>query len=394
MRFMKKPRTNRVVRLPKVVIAILSRTLFVCFLMRGAPAQTWHTETIDSTGHDVGNFSSIGIDGNGDVHLAYWDATGDAPRGQLIYAFRGAHDKKWSSMMLDNDGTYVSLAMDKSNHPHIAYNSKRENGLHYAFWDGSRWHRQVVDPGHINYLLSIQVDDQGHPKISYYLYHQPTGEYSLHLKYAYSDGKQWYIQTADPRDHTGKMNSLALDLQGNPHIAYVYVANGAGDMFFTRWDGERWQYSVADAKTSENQMWSMGNSIGVDHSGHAHIAYLDSYGKALKCASWDGTRWIVERIDRVSSVSLLDHPSLKIDGNGRIQIAYADGGAGILKYAVRSSEGWKTEVVDHEGNVGLHPSLSLNVNGDPYISYYDVDNKTVKVAHRELGVAAASVPRK
>jgi hypothetical protein len=355
--------------------------------------QSWHAERVDSTGHEVGTFSSLGVDGDGNLHLAYWDATGNAPRGQLVYAYRGVHDKEWSHMVLDTDGTYVSLAVDKINHPHIAYNSKRENGLHYAYWDGSRWHRQTIDPGHINYLLCIQVDDDGHPKISYYLYHQPSGEYSLHLKYAYSDGKQWYIQTVDQRDHTGKMNSLALDQQGNPSIAYVYVGNGVGDMFFTRWDGEQWQFSVADRKTSENRMYSMGNSVGVDFQGHAHIAYLDSYSKALKCVSWDGTRWKVEKVDTVSSVSLLDHPSLKVDREGRIHIAYADAGAGILKYAIRGNEGWKTEVVDHEGDVGLHPSLALDPKGDPCISYYDVENQTLRFARRDSTVAA-SVPKK
>lgn len=378
-------------RLQRVILATVS---YVLFTAASASAQNWRTDNVDPSGHDVGNFSALGVDGDGNLHLAYWDASGNAPRGQLIYAFRGVHDKQWSRMVLDNDGTYVSLAVDKANRPHIAYNSKRENGLHYAYWDGSVWHKQVIDPGHINYLLSIQVDDEGHPKISYYLYHQPTGEYSLHLKYAYFDGKQWYIQTVDPRDHTGKMNSLALDHDGKPYIAYVYVANGVGDMFFTRWDGESWQYSVADRKTSENRMYSMGNSVGVDSQGHPHIAYLDSYAKALKCVSWDGTRWKVEKVDSVSSVSLLDHPSLKIDRQDRIHIAYADAGAGILKYAAEGPDGWKTEVVDHEGDVGLHPSLALDTNGNAYVSYYDVDNKTLRVARREPGAATAIASKK
>ena len=375
----------------------ISPSLLLIFLFLAstvASGQSWHTETVDTSGHDVGLFSSIGVDSQGSIHLAYWDATGNAPRGQLIYAFRGVADKEWSRMVLDQDGTYVSLAVDKDNHPHIAYNSKRENGLHYSYWDGNKWHKQIIDPGHIDYLLCIRVDDEGHPKISYYLYHQPTGEYSLHLKYAYSDGKQWYIQTVDPRDHTGKMNSIALDDKGNPYIAYVYVKNGVGDMFFTRWDGEHWQYGVADRKTSDNPMYSMGNSIGVDHKGLPHIAYMDSYSKALKCVWFDGKRWIVEKVDSVSSVALLDRPSLTIDANNGIHIVYNDSGAGILKYAVKGPDGWKTQVVDHEGDVGLHPSLALDANGNPYISYYDMDNKTLRVARRESAVATATVTKR
>src|SRR5690242_11917720 len=133
-----------------------------------AVAQTWQHEMLDSgSDHDVGQFSALAIDRDGNLHAAYWDATGNAPRGQLWYTFRAPGDKQWSRMVVDGDGTFVSMAVDGSDHPHIAYSSKRETGLHYAHFDGKKWQKQIIDPGKVNYYNQIQVDANGHPRISY-----------------------------------------------------------------------------------------------------------------------------------------------------------------------------------------------------------------------------------
>jgi hypothetical protein len=355
-------------------------------------AQSWHTETVDTSGHEVGEFSSMEVDRAGNLHIAYWDASANAPRGQLVYAFRAPTDKKWSRLVIDGDGTYVRLAVDNSGHPHIVYNSKRETGLHYAFWDGTKWHKQIVDPGHTNYFTGIQLDAEGHPKISYYLYHLPTGEYSLRLKYAYFDGKQWYIQTVDQHMHTGKMNSLALDPQGNPFIAYSFL--GPGDMLYARWDGSHWQYGAADLSRSENTHLSLGNSAAVDGQGNAHIAYFDNTKSTVKYASWDGSRWKHEVVDHLVGIDVLDQVSLKMDREGRPHIAYYDAGAGILKYAVLGTNGWQTEIVDREGNVGMHPSLFLDSHDEVFISYQDLSGHSLRLAHHEANVAVAATPNK
>jgi hypothetical protein len=348
-----------------------------------AISQTWHTEVLDSgSGRDVGQFSAFAVDHDGNLHAVYWDATGNAPRGQLWYAFRAPKDKKWSRMVVDQDGTYVSMALDSNNHPHFAYASKRETGLHYTYWDGATWRKQVIDSGHTNYYNSIQVDAKGHPRISYYLYHLPTGEYSLHLKYAYFDGTSWYIQTVDSRMHTGKMNSLGLDVQGNPYISYSYLA-ATHDLFYAHFDGSRWQYGAPDLSARDNALLSLGNCIAVDGKGHPHIAYFDNTSNNVKYASWDGSRWTIETVDHVVALDILDHISLKIDQQDRPHLAYYDAGSGMLKYAVHGPRNWEIEVVDHQGNVGLRPSMALDDHDQPFICYYDVTNRALRLAYRE-----------
>jgi hypothetical protein len=42
---------------------------------------------------------------------------------------------------------------------------------------------------------------------------------------------------------------------------------------------------------------------------------------------------------------------------------------------------WNVDYVDITGDVGAHASIAFNSNGTPWISYYDVDNTALKVAH-------------
>jgi hypothetical protein len=346
-----------------------------------ALAQTWQTEIVDS-GHDVGQFSALAIDHHDDLHVSYWDATADAPRGLLIYAFRAQGDKKWSRIAVDQDGTYVSMALDSKDRPHLAYNSKRENGLHYTYWNGKKFVRQVIDSEHINYYTSIQVDSQDHPCISYYLYHAPTGEYVLNLKYAYYDGKAWFIQTVDRRMHTGKMNALALDAKGNPHISYSYLGS-SGDMLYAYWADARWQLSAADFGRTENTHLSYGNNIAVDSKGVVHLVYFDNVKNNVKYASWDGSHWTKEVVDHVVALDDLDHIALQIDKQDHPHLAYYDAGAGALKYAILVDSKWETEVVPQQGgNSGLRPSLALDSHGNPYILSYGLTDHALHLAHR------------
>src|SRR5262249_34916383 len=67
----------------------------ICFLPLAALGQgmTWTTETVDL----AGNYTSLAVDQNGNLHLVY-----EVDEGwQLVYAFRPANSGKWFKMLLD-----------------------------------------------------------------------------------------------------------------------------------------------------------------------------------------------------------------------------------------------------------------------------------------------------
>ena len=351
----------------------------------------WKVENVDqSPGADVGRFASLVIDRAGNFHVAYYDKTNKA----LRYGFRPRNDKRWFIMAVEGkgSGTYVSMAVDSQGHPHLAYNSPKEDGLHYAYFDGRSWKITMLDTTRINYYTSIQLDKDGNPRISYYLYHAPDGTYLLHLKYAEYDGKAWTIQTLDRRPETGKFNSLAVDQAGLPSIAYTNVSTG--DLLFAKYDGKDWKFSDADSRRFHNSYVGIGNSIAVDAAGNAHIAYFDGTRNTVKYAHWTGEHWETQVVDQLVSRGEADRVSLKIDKDGHPHIAYYDAGTGSLKYAAKTDKLWNVQTVDNEGNVGMYPSLSFDPAGVPYIAYYAVDSGSLRLAHLVGPAPAPAVAEK
>lgn len=375
-------------------VNLMASLLLACMicLTRVASAETngWVIETINNTpGSDVGAYATLAIDAFGNLHTAYYDSTHNG----LLYSARSKGTKHWFTTEVDDHGrgSYVSLAVDSSGEPHLAYVSRYEDGLHYATWDGRKWRKQLIDREHINYYTGIALDKNNHPRISYYLYHAPDGSYLLHLKLASFDGNRWTIETVDKRRGTGKFNSLALDASGNPIIAYSHVS--LGDLLYAAWHGASWEFGDADSRRVHNDYVGAGNSIAIDREGNPHIAYFDLTKALVKYAVRRNGEWKTEIIDRLVSQGEVDHVSLKLDSHERPHIAYYDAGMGILKYASRGADGWTSQVVDDNGNVGKYPSLCFDSGDTPYIAYYALDTASLMLAHMEAQkpVVAAEV---
>lgn len=372
-----RPRTS-----PKTVLAAAVEwaLIFVCLAATtSAQAQSaWQTEVVDDgNGEAVGTFTSLAIDGSGGLHISYSNRNGT----ELRYAFRGKRDSHWYTMVVDrNAGSFDSLAVDSKGQPHIVYNSLNLTGLHYAHWDGTGWQKIIIDPIRTNHYTSIQLDGQDHPRISYYREEYPDRHYALYLKYAYYDGKTWYIQTVDHRFGSGKWNSIALDRSARPYIAYSMVV--AGNLGLAFLDGTTWKYSVADARGTDGSGYvGYYNSVVLDSEGQPHIAYLDGTTRKLRYAWRQGDTWVRETVDLLGSLpSEPDHFSLKLDQHGRPHIAYFNAGSGSLKYASRGANGWHTEVVE-SGNVGEFPSLCFDENDQPFISYSAAAEGQLRIAH-------------
>jgi len=369
----------------KLAIFVLAILAPLCSSKAVRAQGQWHIEVVDDGGgHNVGSFTALAIDHDGDIHIGYNQA-----KDVLLYAYHGAHDKQWYKMVVDRQGgTFISLAVDSNNRPHFAYNSLFLTGLHYAYWDGKGWTKEVIDATRTNHMTSIAIDASGNPRISYYLEETPEGHYALLLKYAYFDGKTWYVQTLDHHITRGKFNSIAVDPSGNPHIAYS--DQGVGDLRYDHFDGSTWESKVPDSRRKDNNYVGIGNSIALDTAGNPVIAYLDITRRTVKLARWTGKLWETEVVDQLVDVpSFADRVSLQIDSQNVPHVAFYDGGLGALKYAERDEKGWHAEVVDNQGKVGLYPSLSLDRNNLPYISYYDATAGQLKLAHRDLKAATS-----
>jgi hypothetical protein len=81
----------------------------------------------------------------------------------------------------------------------------------------------VVDPARaVGTFASLALDDSDHAHIAYYDYG------NVDLKYAAWNGTSWDIQAADATGEVGTASTLKMDSSGQPHITYLISFNDVG----------------------------------------------------------------------------------------------------------------------------------------------------------------------
>jgi len=366
----------------------LSLSVFLVSLLPGAPpakAQTWNwaVESVDTTARATG----LAVDKEGNVHVAYYGGEGS----ELRYAFRAHDTGKWFHLTLDKQlGSFaVNIALDPKGDPHICYTPRV---LKHAFWDGKGWHTQEVDPGHgtVEYNCSITFGLDGTPFITWYQTRGPGGANFLHIKYAVKKEGVWYAKTIDYDRECGKWNSIVIDAQGLPHVAYS--AFPPGDLKYAFSDGKDWHISSVDwpHNGATQDSTGMGISLNFDPQSRLAMSFYEApintdivgLGRGtLKLARFVDGKWKIEPVTSVlKSVGWVEFTSdLVFDKAGRPHVRYEDGGA--VKHAYWDGSKWHIQVVVEPGTEDyVYSSMKIAPDDTLYISYRDPVDGSLKVA--------------
>ena len=372
----------------KYVICAATLLLFAsCSKNSSSPTQSttpsgssaWSISTVDSTGN-TGEHTSIAVDQNNNPHITYLNTDS----GVVMYAeWNGS---AWVREMLgDAKGPYTTggrsgIALDASGNPYVVYHQADVSYFYTNRIASASWSTPEAIPwtesawaflGH----CSIAVDPvTSAVHVALWLYDSQQG-YMLGYwgpglsSAEFVDGYQFL---------TGKNNSIAIDPNGIPWISY----EGRDDsnnvvLKVAHRTISSWQASTVDTiQTTEG--YAHLTSIAVDDNGNAHVAYYSHRDGAYKYASWNGSTWDLSTITTYGSVGWED-VSLALDSNGNPHVAMLTGFY-KLKYATWNGTGWTVETVDN--TTGFDCSIAVGSDGSAHISYYDDNSGDLKYARR------------
>jgi len=279
-----------------------------------------------------------------------------------FFSALSAHaDATWIVQVVDDRAGRTGglcLALDSTGTPHMAYvnsengsyfipNTGYERSPQYIMYTRLGEEAEVIDrinqpPSVLSGKVgSLALDLNFKPHIIYSIYsfynYSAENPNVYVLRYATLAGTDWNIQQVDQ----GTSGSLALDSAGNPHIAYAGLE---GDLKYASWTGQSWSIETVDSRQSNpGAPFSFTQSVALDAEGHANIIYQSDYTPEME-----------------PGVYYPDTPPTET----------------TIKWARRASSGWTVQNVSNV-NASSLGNMVLDADGYPHFSYVDAETNSL-----------------
>jgi len=349
---------------------------------QGNPKFYWYYYIVDKDS-PVGTFTTLRYDSNGQPAIAYRK---DKTFGVIKFAqFNGT---SWDIKVADGVKGFgqVAMVLDHSDLPHIIYHNDDGQELKHAYYDGQNWDVTLVDNSlriSLNYDLSINIDSNGRVHIVYATIH-PESQGRDNITYVYLENKEFStpIRIDTTQITTGKWNSLVIDSQERPAVAYF--TDGSQDLTFAYLDQGSWQHETIEENTGAVSQGFYA-SMRRDSQDNFYISFQNRTTNKIRFAQGKPGSWSVENVEDLNGWTTFSTRSeLALDEQANPYVAFQDSGNGDLKITFKLNNTWRVETVDTVGFVGEYASLEINPQGLPAISYYDRTHGYLRLAVASL----------
>ncbi len=341
---------------------------------------------------------------------------GGCPFGQICDPEQGVCLELRPEAVPADLGRYLSAALDESGRRVFAAYAKRYGDLVFAKEkDDGTFEYEYVDG--LPFAYSLQSDLRADP-VAPVLLGDNVGLYASlalgpldrphiayfdrsngRLKYAVKTVEGWDVVTvprAGEDEHVvGRAASLALDAEGQPHIAFldedlgvVKVARNSSD---GRWAIER--VTTCDPNQIPGRVErEMGRSLGMvlDQRGGEWLAMRDPCSGKLQLAYRSNSTWSLIALDAGPDAGTW--LSAALDPKGNLAVVYHDRAHGSLNYAWNDDGSVRTMVLDDglevgergallQRVVGSHCHLIYGSDGQAIIVYLDAARQDLRLLH-------------
>ena len=342
----------------------------------------WAETTADYT-DEAGNWNSIAVDSNGDVHVVHING-GNYQIRHSVY-----DGSNWNSVKINDCGhTYcwdVDMVIDDNDDLHVAYTTYNTNyeTLVYMHYDGTSWSDTEVSVSANFGPVGIAVDSKNHPHISHAVSGQHCGD---GLRLASYTGSAWTYRSVDIGSNRGCDSDIVID--GNDDIYISYQVRDQSKLKVATNKSGSWDLFTADSGASLSSLYpGYMTSMVMDGQGQLHIAHFDDKNDDLRYSTGvTNGQWTTSIVE--SSGHTGREPSIAVDITDTPHIVYQSWSGFVLKYATPNSatSGWTINTLSN-ADVGDGDSLIIDQNGDMHVAYYDGDSEVMNYATKSTGLS-------
>ena len=297
----------------------------------------------------------------GQVHVA-------AVKGRILYLYEVQSPRNIRREPVDVFCEEPDLAVDDDGTIWLAYFDSFSHALKVAHAEPSKgehtWQiEQVGTETQTGRVPSIALDANGEPHVLY------MDEDELKLRLAVKSGETWSTQLVVSQVNPVMSPSLAVAPDGTHHLTMSLVIAGNADCYYLTDQTGNWTFLKIGT-----QVWY--SSIALDLDGNVHVAQTRAdWWRYVDYVTNAGGDW--ETLEVESSGYFFGPLEILVDAENFAHIVYGDEYE-FLKYATNASG--EFVVTSFFGNIGdgQYPSFALDAQGQVAMSHYNDPEHALK----------------
>lgn len=282
------------------VVWVESTQIF--YKKRNAVNKTWTATTLVSTVSTDNSYEpTIVIDSNSNIHIVWSDCTNYNSSGtdfDIFYKSWNATNKIWTSTKVvsteSTDDSYKpSIAIDGDDNVHIAWfdftnynNSGTDADIFYKNWNATSRTWTITElistkSTIASYTPSIAVDNLRNIHIVWY----DGAYYGIVYKRRDSVSMTWTTTELVSTESVLSLSitgdpSMVIDGIGNLHVVWRDPTNYSGsgtdfDIFYKMWNAVSMTWTTTEVVSTESSSLTMHHRIAVDSAGNVHVVWRE-----------------------------------------------------------------------------------------------------------------------